>query len=604
MQKTILKSPRRARSRRSVASAVGALVATVVAAGIVMSPVLAAPGDVSTLAGDGRAGYIDGAGASAQFTSPYGVAVDGSGNVYVAEITTREVRLSNRIRKIDSEGVVSTLAGGTSGFADGPGTSAQFFAPFGVAVDGSGNVYVADRNNHRIRKIDSSGVVSTIAGTGTAGFADGPGTSAQFNFPCGVAVDGLGNVYVGDCSNHRIRKVESSGVVSTLAGTGTAGFADGPGASAQFDVPYGVVVDGSGNVYVGDSNNHRIRKIDSSGVVSTLAGDGTSGFADGPGTSAQFNTPRGLAVDGLGNVYVADLVNHRIRKIDSSGVVSTLAGEGTPGFADGSGTSAQFYLPNGVAVDGSGNVYVADAANNRIRKIAFTVATTTTTTTVPETTTTVPAPTTTSAPTSTSAPTTTSAPATTVAPTTTVLSPIVLSPVTTPTIATNVVPSTTTPAAVLPVAPSTKPDAGSVPVSPVSPVSPVDGRPNAVVESGSHVEGQAVTITGNGYRPNTVVTVVLPSTGVTLGTATTDATGAFSLIATLPIGTTGKQMVRVLGVSVENSPFTVNTEVVVAPATAQELALTGSNTALIISIAFGLMLAGLLVTRRSRTQRP
>ena len=202
---------------------------------------------------------------------------------------------------------VSTLAGSTYGYTDGTGTSAQFNNPIGVAVDGAGNVYVADRYNHRIRKITTSGVVSTLAGSGTSGYADGTGTSAQFSNPTGVAVDGAGNVYVADQVNHRIRKITTSGVVSTLAGSGTSGYTDGTGTSAQFNYPTGVAVDGAGNVYVADQGNHRIRKITTSGVVSTLAGSGTSGYTDGTGTSAKFSYPTGVAVDGAGNVYVADL---------------------------------------------------------------------------------------------------------------------------------------------------------------------------------------------------------------------------------------------------------------------------------------------------------
>jgi prepilin-type N-terminal cleavage/methylation domain-containing protein len=318
---------------------------------------------VSTLAGSGTGGFADGTGAAAQVNTPAGIAVDTSGTVYVADF------YNHRIRKISPTGVVSTLAGsGTAGSSDGTGTAAQFNYPYGVAVDSSGSVYVADIFNHRIRKISPTGVVSTLAGS-TFGFADGTGAAAQFFQPAGVAVDNSGTVYVADASNNRIRKISPAGVVSTLAGSGTAGFADGTGAAAQFYGPTSVAVDASGTVYVADGSNNRIRKISPTGVVSTLAGSGTNGFADSTGSAAQFNYPASVAVDASGTVYVADSSNHRIRKISPTGVVSTLAGSGTAGFADGTGAAAQFSSPNGVAVDSSGTLYIADAYNHRIRKI-------------------------------------------------------------------------------------------------------------------------------------------------------------------------------------------------------------------------------------------
>lgn len=319
---------------------------------------------VSTLAGSGSAGYADGAGAVAQFDHPYGVAVDVSGNLYVADGN------NNRIRKITPVGGVSTLAGsGIAGSVDDTGTAAQFNIPYGTAVDASGNVYVTDFESDLIRKVTSNGVVSTLAGS-TKGFSNGSGTAAQFNSPTGIAVDASGNVYVADYENHCIRKITSGGVVSTLAGSGTPGFADGAAASAQFYYPVGVAVDASGNVYVADLNNNRIRKVTSGGVVSTLAGNGAEGFVDGNGAVAEFNSPQGIAVDTNGNVYVGDRSNNCIRKITSAGVVSTLAGS-TRGFSDGTGTNAQFKNPSAVAVDISGNVYVVDDSNIRIRKISI-----------------------------------------------------------------------------------------------------------------------------------------------------------------------------------------------------------------------------------------
>ena len=319
--------------------------------------------NVTTFAGSSN-GYADGLGISARFNYTQDVAMDNAGNIYVTDY------LNHRIRKIDSSGDVTTLAGdGTKGFADGQGTSAKFNMPVSITLDKVGNIYVSDYGNHCIRKIDSSGNVTTLAGNGTAGFADGIGTSAKFDLPCGVAVDNAGNVYVSDTKNHRIRKIDSSGNVTTLAGNGTGGFADGQGTSAKFNFPANITIDKAGNLYVADMSNNRIRKIDLTANVTTIAGDGTKGFVDGPGTSARFNWSQGIAIDKAGNIYVADWGNQRIRKIDSKGSVTTLAGDGSKGFADGQGNLAKFSDPVGLTVDNAGNVYVADWGNNRIRKI-------------------------------------------------------------------------------------------------------------------------------------------------------------------------------------------------------------------------------------------
>jgi sugar lactone lactonase YvrE len=317
----------------------------------------------------GGPGWNDGTGSAARFNGPYGVAVDGSGNVYVADSR------NCTIRKITPNGLVTTLAGEerSAGSADGTGSEARFNGPYGVAVDGLGNVYVGDGYNNTIRKVTSTGVVTTLAGkAGSWGSVDGTGSEARFFGPDGVAVDEAGNVYVADYGNHAIRKITPEGVVSTLAGlAGSAGSVDGTGGGARFHGPTGVAVDGAGNTYVADHINATIRKITSAGVVSTLAGlAGSSGSADGTGSAARFNYPNGVAVDGSGNVYVGDSYNQTIRKITSAGAVTTLAGEaGSRGSADGTGSAARFNYPSGVAVDGMGNVCVADHSNHTIRKV-------------------------------------------------------------------------------------------------------------------------------------------------------------------------------------------------------------------------------------------
>ena len=329
---------------------------------------ISTPLTIATLAGlAGSSGSADGTRSAARFYNPEGVAVDGSGNVYVGDTS------NNTIRKITPSGVSSTLAGlaGSPGSTDGTGSAARFYHPYGVAVDGSGNIYVADSYNNTIRKITPIGIVSTLAGlAGSAGSTDGTGSAARFYRPSGVAVDISGNVYVADSSNSTIRKVTSAGVVSTLAGlAGSTGSADGTGSAARFYQPRGVAVGGSGNLYVGDTSNHTIRRITPAGVVSTLAGlAGSSGSADGTGSAAGFYQPRGVAVDGSENIYVADVYNHTIRMITPSGVVGTPAGlAGTSGSADGTGSAARFNRPYGVAVDSSGHVYVADTNNYTIR---------------------------------------------------------------------------------------------------------------------------------------------------------------------------------------------------------------------------------------------
>jgi len=328
-------------------------------------------GVVTKIAGGvGAAGFVDGTGTDAEFNGPYGVAMDRAGNLYVGDAN------NNAIRKLTFDGTnwtVVTPAGlGTTGTNDGVGSDARFNAPRGVAVDSATNVYVADSGNDTIRKVTRVGttwLVTTLAGeAGVVGSTDGTGSNALFSaFPCGVAVDSATNVYVADSANNTIRKmnlVESNWEVTTLAGM--------PPGSGQFANPYAVAMDSANNLYVADHN--AIRQVTPAGVVTTLAGQMSAGTNDGPGTVARFNRVEGLAVDINGNIFVADSGNYTIRKVTPVGtnwVVTTLAGKtGVTGFVDGTGTNAEFGYPIGMALDSSGNVYVADIPNENIRKIA------------------------------------------------------------------------------------------------------------------------------------------------------------------------------------------------------------------------------------------
>ncbi len=320
---------------------------------------------VSTLAGSGTPGYTNGTGTAASFNGVWSVGIDGAGNVYVVDAANQV------LRKITAAGVVTTWVGtGVAGFADGTGTNAVLNSPHELAVDKSGNVILVDQNNQRIRVITPAGVVTTLAGNGVAGYQDGPVATAKFSFPSGVAIDANGNVYVADYQNNAIRKI-SGGMVTTLAG-GTQGDADGTGTAASFNQPDDIAIDNLGNLFVTDWANHKIRKVTSGGVVTTFAGSGTAGFVNGTGTAASFNHPWGIAIDGSNNLYVGDEYNNMIRKITSGGIVTTLAGTGVQGIANGLGSAATFNAPLGVAVDASGShVYVADWQNNVVRKITI-----------------------------------------------------------------------------------------------------------------------------------------------------------------------------------------------------------------------------------------
>jgi sugar lactone lactonase YvrE len=316
----------------------------------------------------GQPGAVDGVGTAARFRAPGNIAIDSAGNAYVADSA------NNIIRKVTAAGVVTTLAGlaGVGGNADGFATTARFNGPTGIAVDAAGNIYVADTGNHTIRLINSVGVVVTLAGTGGAqGAVDATGAAARFAFPSALAIDSTGLIYVADTLNHTIRKVTNLGVVTTFAGAaGQSGSLDATGAAARFFLPSGIAVDAAFNVYVGDTMNHLIRKITPAGVVTLFAGFANSvGSADGLIGNARFNQPKGVALDTSGNVYVADTGNHTIRRISPAGLVVTMAGvAGVSGSLDGVATNARFFSPNGVALDSSNNIYVADTQNHIIRK--------------------------------------------------------------------------------------------------------------------------------------------------------------------------------------------------------------------------------------------
>lgn len=323
---------------------------------------------VSTVAGwPGWSGFADGQGSAGRFNYTGSVRLDAAGTIYVADAS------NHTVRKITPSGFVSTLAGspGVSGTADGPGPAARFNGPAGVALDASGNVYVADSQNYTIRKITPDGTVSTLAGrAGTQGRGDGTGSGATFYDPENLAIDQAGNLYIADGAGNIVRKVTPAGVVTTIAGSGTAGSTNGVGTAARFNLLAGIAVDASGNIYVGDLNNNMVRKITPDGTVTTLAGSTRSGSADGTGTSARFYGPTGLAVDSSGNVYVADSYNNAVRKITSAGVVTTLAGSALVyENIDGPFSVARFNGPADVALDTTGNLFVADALNCTVRRM-------------------------------------------------------------------------------------------------------------------------------------------------------------------------------------------------------------------------------------------
>ncbi|MES2545311.1 MAG: T9SS type A sorting domain-containing protein [Bacteroidota bacterium] len=319
---------------------------------------------VSTFAGSGNVGANDGNGTAATFNLPTVVTIDNFENVFVID------RNNNIIRKITPAGDVTTFAGsGISGSDDGIGTAASFNYPSAGVFDSQNNLFVSDQSNHIIRKITPDGTVTTFAGTGNIGSDDGIGTAASFYFPDGMAIDSNDNLYVADFGNNKVRKIMPDGTVFTFAGTGMQGSADGTVNTAQFNGLTGVCVDSLGNVFIADYYNNKIRKIDTMGNVSTFAGTGTAGSTDGNGSMASFYYPTIVSVDNDNNLFVTDKENNKIRKITNDGIVTTFAGDGTIGAADGDVATAQFNSPTGIAIDDMNTVFISDYGNNKIRKI-------------------------------------------------------------------------------------------------------------------------------------------------------------------------------------------------------------------------------------------
>jgi sugar lactone lactonase YvrE len=343
--------------------------------------VVAATGIIQTVAGNGTPGFSGDGGpaTSAELTQPSGVSVDGAGNIYIADDGNQ------RIRKVTAGNhIIQTVAGnGTQGFGGdgGVATSAELFDPYGVCVDGSGNIFIADTDNHRIREVTSgTGTIQTVAGNGTPGFTGDGGlaTGAELRQPSGVSVDGAGNIYIADDGNQRIRKVTAGNhIIQTVAGNGTQGFGGdgGVATSAELDDPLGVFIDGTGNIFIVDTANFRVREVASAtGIIQTAAGNGTYGFSGdgGAATSAELDFPSGVFVDAAGNIFFADSSNNRVREVvAATGLIETVAGNGAFGFSGDGGvaTSAQLDQPEGVFVDHSGNIFISDSLNNRIREV-------------------------------------------------------------------------------------------------------------------------------------------------------------------------------------------------------------------------------------------
>jgi sugar lactone lactonase YvrE len=333
-------------------------------------------GVITTVAGGGGSSPGDGGSATnAAFSTPAGLAVGPAGSLFIADAG------SNVIRKVNAAGVITTVAGNSMQGYYGDGraaTNAALYAPVGVAVDSSGNVFIADQDNNVIRKVDLNGVITTVAGGGTNFPGDGgAATNASLSYPAGVAVDTSGNLYISDQGDNRVRKMDINGILTTVAGNGTFGYAGdrGPATDAALNNPVAVAVAASGSLFIADRGNNRVRKMDVNGILTTVAGNGPAAYSGdgGAATNASLNSPSGVAADAAGNVLIADGNNYRVRKVDLNGVITTAAGNGSAAYSGdgGAATNASLQNPGGVAVDASGNLFIADSLNARVREVAL-----------------------------------------------------------------------------------------------------------------------------------------------------------------------------------------------------------------------------------------